>query len=626
MRFFLAVLVSSVLAGPAAIGQTRALSVAIKAIHSDTAATNSAPTLEMSIIGITANSLAWDPVAQKIYLSLPSADGKNGNAIQVLDPMTGLLGANVFAGSEPNLLAVSSTGKYLYVSLNGASSVQRFTLPGFAKGIEIAIGEDSFFGPFFASDLQASPVSDGTVAIVRSVSGVSPSEQGGVVIYDDSTARPNVLCGWTESGCTSTSGGGLFDSIQWNADASVMFIANNEDTGFDFYTIPVTASGFGKVTDYGGLAGGFGESIHFDRVTKLVYDDNGSIIDPVAGALVGRFGAFGTMVPDGALGTASFLESSSSYGSAGLTLASFDIARMTPIATATIPNVVGTPTHLIRWGSNGLAFTTAGSYGASAASAVYILSGSFVGPASSLPVEIGVGGIVPLDSPVSTIQPGEWVSIFGTNLAAGPVTWKGDFPISLGGTSVTVNGKSAFLSYVSPTQINLQAPNDTATGAVSVVVTTANGVATSTVTLAQFGPSLPLLDSKHVAAVIVRSDGSGAYGGGTYDIVGPTGTSLGYPTVAAKAGDSVELFAVGLGPTNPQVSAGESFASAAPTTYPVTLMVNDVKVPTIFAGLSSAGLYQINFTVPPYLGVGDVPLQVTVNGASTPSSDVISLQ
>jgi len=581
----------------------------------------------MSIIGITANSLAWDPMAQKIYLSLPSADGENGNAIQVLDPMTGLLGANVFAGSEPGLLAVSATSKYLYASLNGASFVQRFTLPGFAKDIEIALGSNSFDGPYFASDLQVSPVSDGTVAVVRSVSGVSPSEEGGVVIYDDATARVNGLCGFM-GGCTGTPNGNgdLFNSIQWNANASVMFAANGEDTGFDFYTIPVTASGFGKVTDYGGLAGGFGESIHFDRVTKLVYDDNGSIIDPVAGALAGRFEASGLMVPDGSLGTAFSLESSSGSYGGGLTLASFDMQRMTPIATATIPNVVGTPPHLIRWGSNGLAFTTAAGYGGSAGSAVYVLSGSFVGPASSLPVEIGVGGIVPLDSSVSTIQPGEWVSVFGTNLAAGPVTWKGDFPISLGGTSVTVNGKSAFLSYVSPTQINLQAPNDTATGAVSVVVTTPSGVATSTVTLAAFGPSLPLLDSKHVAAVILRSDGSGAYGGGGYDIIGPTGTSLGYPTVAAKAGDTVELFAVGLGPTNPQVSAGESFSGAAPTTYPVTLMVNDVRVPTIFAGLSGAGLYQINFRVPAYLGIGDVALQVTVNGASTPSGDVISLQ
>ena len=82
------------------------------------------------------------------------------------------------------------------------------------------------------------------------------------------------------------------------------------------------------------------------------------------------------------------------------------------------------------------------------------------------------GGIVPVDSTVGTIQPGEWVSIYGANLASVVATWTGNFPQSLGGASVTIDGKLAYLSYVSPGQINLQAPDDTATGTVPVVVTT----------------------------------------------------------------------------------------------------------------------------------------------------------
>jgi uncharacterized protein (TIGR03437 family) len=45
-----------------------------------------------------------------------------------------------------------------------------------------------------------------------------------------------------------------------------------------------------------------------------------------------------------------------------------------------------------------------------------------------------------------------------------------------------------------------------------------------------------------------------------------------------------------------------------------------------FAGLSAAGLYQINLTVPPGLGTGDVPLMAMVGGAQSQSSVVISLQ
>jgi uncharacterized protein (TIGR03437 family) len=240
---------------------------------------------------------------------------------------------------------------------------------------------------------------------------------------------------------------------------------------------------------------------------------------------------------------------------------------------------------------------------------------------------IAAGGIVPVDSAVATIEPGEWVSIYGTNLASSTAAWNGNFPTSLGGTSVTINGKLAYLSYVSPTQINLQAPSDSAMGPVPVIVTTAGGTSTGTVTLAQFGPAFLLLDSKHVAGIIARSNGSGAYGGGTYDILGPTGTSLGYPTVAAKAGDIVELFGTGFGPTNPAVPAGQAFTGAAATANAVNLLINNASVTPIWAGLSGAGLDQINLTVPAGFGKGDVSLVATVGGGvQTPTGVVISLQ
>ena len=236
------------------------------------------------------------------------------------------------------------------------------------------------------------------------------------------------------------------------------------------------------------------------------------------------------------------------------------------------------------------------------------------------------GGIVPVYSSVSVVQPGEWVSIYGSNFASGVPLWAGNFPTSLGGASVTIDGKPAYLWYVSPTQINLQIPSNVSTGFVAVVVRTGTGaIGFSGVNVAAFAPSFSLLDSKHVAGIILRSNGSGSNGGGSYDIIGPTGSSLGYPTVAAKAGDIVELFGVGFGPTSPVVPAGAVFSGAAATTNPVTLTINGVAVTPSFAGESSAGLYQINITIPAGLGSGDVSLQASVGGAQTPVA-TISLQ
>lgn len=256
--------------------------------------------------------------------------------------------------------------------------------------------------------------------------------------------------------------------------------------------------------------------------------------------------------------------------------------------------------------------------------AVAILALACVAAHAAPPI-ITPGGVVPIYSTATTIQPGEWVSIYGTNLATATTVWDGKFPTTLGGTSVSINGKPAFLWVVSPTQINLQAPDDSATGTVPVTVVTPGGSATSTVTLGGVAPSFCRLDGSHVTGIILRSDGSGTSGGGSYDILGPTGSSLGYKTVAAKAGDSIVLYGVGFGPTNPTVPSGQPYSGAAATVNPVTILIAGQPVTPAFAGISSAGLYQFNLTVPA-VGPGDVTVQAMVGGVQTPTGVVLSMQ
>jgi uncharacterized protein (TIGR03437 family) len=237
-------------------------------------------------------------------------------------------------------------------------------------------------------------------------------------------------------------------------------------------------------------------------------------------------------------------------------------------------------------------------------------------------------GVVPIYSTSTTIQPGSWISIYGTNLAPSTMTWGGNFPTTLGGTSVKINNKPAYIFFVSSGQIDVQAPDDTQTGTVPVVVTTGGGTTTSTVTLDQFGPSLCVNGGKYVAGVIVRSDGSGSQGGGTYDFLGPADNSLGYPTKAAKAGDAIELYGVGFGPTSPTITSGRVLAPGefGKASTPITLIINGVSVTPSFAGITEAGLFQLNFTVPAGLSSGNLSITAMVGGAQTPSGIVIPLQ
>jgi uncharacterized protein (TIGR03437 family) len=237
------------------------------------------------------------------------------------------------------------------------------------------------------------------------------------------------------------------------------------------------------------------------------------------------------------------------------------------------------------------------------------------------------GGVVPVYSTSTTVQPGSWFSIYGSKLASALAIWNGDFPISLGGTTVKVNGKPAYLWFVSDGQINAQAPDDTATGSVAVDVTTGSGTSSTTITLAKASPSLLLLpDNKHATGIILTPNGKGSQGGGTYDLLGPA--SLGAGFRAAAKGENIALYAVGLGPTNPAVPAGKIFSSAAPIDLStITMTIGSVPVPKIdFAGLVGAGLYQINLAVPQNAASGDLPVSVSVNGVATQSNISIPIQ
>jgi uncharacterized protein (TIGR03437 family) len=237
------------------------------------------------------------------------------------------------------------------------------------------------------------------------------------------------------------------------------------------------------------------------------------------------------------------------------------------------------------------------------------------GPDAPLVTE---GGVVPVYGTTSTIQPGSWISIYGSNLAASTEVWKGDFPTSLGGVSVTVNGKPGYLWFVSPSQINLQTPEDSGTGSVNVVVTTPKGSFTSTVTLAPASPSLSLLDATHVAAIV-------PYENGTYDVVGPAG-AFPYKTVPVAPGDNLILYGVGFGPTDPPVKPGQTLSAAAPTLNPVTVTIAGLPAQVAYSGMVGAGLYQINVTVPAGTPAGDQPIRASVGGVQTRIGTVVTIR
>jgi protocatechuate 3,4-dioxygenase beta subunit len=232
--------------------------------------------------------------------------------------------------------------------------------------------------------------------------------------------------------------------------------------------------------------------------------------------------------------------------------------------------------------------------------------------APARPTLVSMAGVVNGASFQPGIAPGSWITLFGNGLAATSRTWtsseiiNGKLPESVEGVSVLVNNKPASVYYVSPKQLNVQAPADSATGKVQVSVTNASGSSAAvSVDLNPFMPAFFQLPQEYIAAV--RTDG-------TY--IGPSGLVDGVVTVPARPGDQISLFGTGFGPTNPVVPAGEVLNAAAPLSNNVTIQIDSVPAAVSFAGLSSAGLYQFNVTVPD-LADGDHSVTATIAGART---------
>lgn len=230
------------------------------------------------------------------------------------------------------------------------------------------------------------------------------------------------------------------------------------------------------------------------------------------------------------------------------------------------------------------------------------------GGGGSKPV-ISAGGIINASGfgGQKGVAPGTWLEIYGSNLSATTGEWSGnDFtgttaPTKLGGVAVTIAGKPAFIRFISPGQINVQAPDGIGTGPVPVVVT--NGNVSSDAVVVTATDKLP--------GLLALSNGyAGALVGST--VVGSPGFA------AVKPGDTVTLYGIGFGPVTPSIAAGQIAGALNAVTNPLKILFGQSEAVAGYKGLGPGfvGLYQFNVTVP-NVADGDYPVTVDLGGTGT---------
>jgi uncharacterized protein (TIGR03437 family) len=228
------------------------------------------------------------------------------------------------------------------------------------------------------------------------------------------------------------------------------------------------------------------------------------------------------------------------------------------------------------------------------------------------------------------ISPGELVTIYGTNLSSPPQSAQfsalGQYPTTLGGTTVTVNGVQAALLYVSQTQINAIAPYEIAGQQTAKVSVTRDGSILISV-------QAPVSDtSPGIFTATQNGAGQGAILNNPIPGLPGTVNSSSNP---APQGSVVSIFATGSGLWNPTLPDGivmlGPYHDDSRTIYipvaPVSLTIGGQPAKIAYAGPAPympVGVIQINAVVPTGIGAGQQPIVLTI-GANNNSQQSVTV-
>ena len=223
---------------------------------------------------------------------------------------------------------------------------------------------------------------------------------------------------------------------------------------------------------------------------------------------------------------------------------------------------------------------------------------------------IGSGGVV--DAATNQVgkglAPGSYISIYGTGFAdstqanSSPIA----LPLSLSTVSVSFFGGGlalpGHLSYASPGQVNVQIPWEFAGQSSVTLKVNFGGLESNLITV-------PLL----------------AYSPGVFP--GPAVQDSKYQLITAsnpaKRGDTIIIYANGLGPVSNQPASGDPSPAQplAMTSATPVVKIGGSSAQVVFSGLTPGfvGLYQINAVVPSDAPTGSQPLVISVNGIASNS-------
>jgi uncharacterized protein (TIGR03437 family) len=244
-------------------------------------------------------------------------------------------------------------------------------------------------------------------------------------------------------------------------------------------------------------------------------------------------------------------------------------------------------------------------------------------PVSSKPA---IAAVTNAASGLPGVASGSWITIYGRNLASATREWREDdiiydwLPTSLEGVVVSINDIAAVISYVSPTQLNVLAPDNLPPGPVDITVQNSIGWQITKANVKTYSPGMFALQAP-------PGNSLGALHSDWSYVAKPGQLPPSYSAWPARPGETIVLYGTGFGATTPEISGRHRYNGAAPLANPASLSIQIGGRPAqvVFAGLVGNGLYQINVVVPD-LPIGDHEVVAVIGGESSPRGRFIPIQ
>lgn len=396
------------------------------------------------VLNVPATAIAYEPFTRKLYAALPSTSTNiAGNSIVTIDPPTGTTGTPINVGSEPNLLAESSDGNYMFVGLSGSKAIGRLNLLTQSLDLTVPIpGISNYNSPTAATSLATIPGTNSSLAV----------QSGSLGILD--------ISGSTGTFRTKF-GNGSFPVF---ADATHFYSSD----GSTLYRYSIDAAGVESI-DATALNGLGGYNARFVLDGGLIFGGSGGIANPsttppsqIAMLPLG-LGSYGTSLAG--VGVVPYAAASKSFngalnnaGSSAAYLERFDTQHATLEEMIALPASASGIAGGTRWAQDGLALILSSqTYPTTPPNQLLLIQGPFV-----LPSEAASNPAPSITAPAALTH--------GAGNTMLSVSGSGFLP----GATVFWNGSARTTNYTDSAHLQVAIPASDLQSAASITLTAQN--------------------------------------------------------------------------------------------------------------------------------------------------------